>query len=457
MAFKLKSALKFGQKGTYKQRTYNSPNKQKSPIKQNAVADPNIANPKTKGEHVAPSDKKHQMLKEWLMDKKGFNQEDADRMIADGAYTFKDALKDITGQDGVAVKDGGTLPEVNVSGKVVDGGTLPEVNVSPKDEPAEPKGKGSEGKVSQENFEPAYEGGDHSQEDIDKMTKKEKMQKIDGYDPKLDKKKGSPNKQKVSQEDWEPAYEGGDHSWDDLKKMGEKKIRENFPDEADAILRAIKSRGSSKDIEKKGKAPFKQEGPIPKKNIKLQPGEMEGTYLFGHNYGDEDIPGKGEGFEPTGTRDQRFTAQERIIDLEERAYFLIDNDLESSDEYLGGGDAAKGAKKRKVMENTAKNLLHEADILRKRGDNERKSSSSKMKSPAKQTKSGKGNIFTKKGRNQKVVNRHARLTKKQLESNAKLDEYGTVKELNKFGRISRRKKRTEKKLEKRGIKVKLDK
>ena len=42
---------------------------------------------------------------------------------------------------------------------------------------------------NQGDFEPAYEGADYSQSDIDKMTKKQKESKIDGYDPKLDKSK----------------------------------------------------------------------------------------------------------------------------------------------------------------------------------------------------------------------------------------------------------------------------
>ena len=80
-----------------------------------------------------------------------------------------------------------------------------------------------------------------------------------------------------------------------------------------------------------------------------------------------------------------------------------------------------------------------------------KTSSGSPASPTKQTKSGKGNIFTKKGRNQKLVNRHDKLTTKQDESRAKLNEYGTVKELYKNDRITRRKKRTEKKMERRGV------
>lgn len=118
----------------------------------------------------------------------------------------------------------------------------------------------------------------------------------------------------------------------------------------------------------KGWSPMKQEGPIPKKNIGSQPGEMDGTYMFGHNYGDEDIEGTGEGFEPTGTKDEQFTARERIIDLEERAGFLTDNDIPD----LEGSTDAEDIKKLKMLKATVKKLQHEADIMRKRMENMRK-------------------------------------------------------------------------------------
>lgn len=79
-------------------------------------------------------------------------------------------------------------------------------------------------------------------------------------------------------------------------------------------------------------SPMKQEGPIPKKNIKLQKGEMEGTWVY-------------------DGKDKR----ERIIDLEERAGFLTDNDITND-----------GSKEDNQRKKTAKNLQHEADIIRNR-------------------------------------------------------------------------------------------
>ena len=91
----------------------------------------------------------------------------------------------------------------------------------------------------------------------------------------------------------------------------------------------IKRMGESKRryIEKKKKSPAKQEGPINKQNPKLQKGEHPDTWVY-----------KGK------------DKQERIIDLEDRAEFARED----------------GNKK------LAKNLQHEADIIRNRKPNKKK-------------------------------------------------------------------------------------
>ena len=86
---------------------------------------------------------KEQLLKE------GFTPRDADQMIKDGATT-------------------GVVDKRNKAKSKV---------VKKKDKP-----------VSQEDFVPAYPGADYSKEQIAKMTEKEKMMKIDGYEPKKNKK-----------------------------------------------------------------------------------------------------------------------------------------------------------------------------------------------------------------------------------------------------------------------------
>jgi hypothetical protein len=85
-----------------------------------------------------------------------------------------------------------------------------------------------------------------------------------------------------------------------------------------------------------GKSPAKQEGPIPKENIKLQKSEHPDTWVY-----------KGS--------DMR----ERIIDLEDRAEFARED----------AWSQREGSDKQKVHEKTAKNLQHEADIIRKRLQN----------------------------------------------------------------------------------------
>ena len=107
-----------------------------------------------------------------------------------------------------------------------------------------------------------------------------------------------------------------------------------------------------------GNSPAKQEGPISKKNIKLQKGEMEGTWIY---------PGSDK--------------SERIIDYEDRAEFAR-HDAESSEaperknNPLFSDEMIKKEKdhykKKKEMHlKTAKNLQHEADIIRNRKPNKK--------------------------------------------------------------------------------------
>jgi hypothetical protein len=87
-------------------------------------------------------------------------------------------------------------------------------------------------KQGKQDFEPAYEGADYSQKDIDKMTRKEKEMKIDGYDPKLDKKAvPKPKKSTTSKHgqlnDAEKEYETDKKLYD--KYMEGKKKKKSSP------------------------------------------------------------------------------------------------------------------------------------------------------------------------------------------------------------------------------------
>ena len=63
---------------------------------------------------------------------------------------------------------------------------------------------------------------------------------------------------------------------------------------------------------------------------------------------------------------KEFVKRERIIDYDSRAGRMELNELKDSDEYLGDGDAKKGAKKRKQIEATIKTLDREQQIMRDR-------------------------------------------------------------------------------------------
>ena len=70
------------------------------------------------------------------------------------------------------------------------------------------------------------------QQQIDRTyveTEEESKEKLEEYHPR----KKSPAKQS---RDWSPAYEGGDHSFEDLRKMGPKKIKSMFPYTHEKIL-----------------------------------------------------------------------------------------------------------------------------------------------------------------------------------------------------------------------------
>tara|TARA_R110000744_G_scaffold355916_1_gene462536 strand:+ start:301 stop:984 length:684 start_codon:yes stop_codon:yes gene_type:complete len=225
MAFKMRSALKFGQKSAFKTKTYNTPSKQKEST--GSTHESVHGQDDSKRESKRDSNRGNK-LKEWLMTNKGFNQVDADKMIKEGAYTYKDMLKDMG------------------ANKDVDG-------------------------------------------DV------------------------SPTKQKT-----------------------------------------VKNKGH-------------MEGPIPEQNIGLQPGEHEGSWIYGRGYkGDDPKEGLAEMKSDEKSASKEFVKRERIIDYDSRAGRMELNELKDSDEYLGDGDAKKGAKKRKQIEATIKTLDREQQIMRDR-------------------------------------------------------------------------------------------
>ena len=173
--------------------------------------------------------------------------------------------------------------------------------------------------------------------------------------------------------------------------------QKNLPDGLKAKIEAAP--GKMYDSPAKQKNKGKMQGPIPEQNLKLQPSENDGTWIYGRGYEGEDPK---EGIKEMKATEKRlnkknarndpkggtkFVRSERINDYDERAGSIEQNDLQNSDEYLGGGDKEKGAKKRKQLKKTVKTLDREAQIMRDRTP--AKKSPGKMygkKSPAKQTK-----------------------------------------------------------------------
>tara|TARA_R100001463_G_scaffold116918_1_gene172347 strand:- start:222 stop:818 length:597 start_codon:yes stop_codon:yes gene_type:complete len=137
-----------------------------------------------------------------------------------------------------------------------------------------------------------------------------------------------------------------------LKEQREDIVRRSdFPEGSkeqkmfDANQAKIKARKAKKKSPNKLASPAKshkpghkdQQGPIPKKNIKLQKGEHPATWVY-----------------PGGNK------QERINDYEDRAEFAREDAFSS-----------KG-KKKEMHKKTAKNLEREAEIIRDRRRNTRK-------------------------------------------------------------------------------------
>ena len=109
------------------------------------------------------------------------------------------------------------------------------------------KNQATTGYDTQKDWEPAYEGADYSQEEINKMTRKEKETKIDGYDPKLDKTIPKPKKSTTSKHgqlsDAEAEYETDKKLYD--KYMEGKKKKKSSPNKN-------KAEDKYKDPSKKG-------------------------------------------------------------------------------------------------------------------------------------------------------------------------------------------------------------
>ena len=124
--------------------------------------------------------------------------------------------------------------------------------------------------------------------------------------------------------------------------------------------------------------PFKQprsgkfHGPINKQNEPLMPGEYEGTWIYGRGYeGGEDEFSEMERARNNPNLGPEFVRRERIHDYEDRAEFLLNNELVDAQHNIDnakglfkGVKKRKAEKKKKQLTSTINKLQHEADILR---------------------------------------------------------------------------------------------
>tara|TARA_R110002012_G_scaffold291754_1_gene486382 strand:+ start:42 stop:695 length:654 start_codon:yes stop_codon:yes gene_type:complete len=131
----------------------------------------------------------------------------------------------------------------------------------------------------------------------------------------------------------------------------------------------VESPTKQKKIKNKGH----MEGPIPEQNIKLQPGENDGTWIYGRGYEGED-PKEGlaemkadekrlnenKNIRPNSGTD--FVRAERMIDYDQRAGYLEQNDIPD----LEGDNSKKANKKRKQLKKTIKTLDRERQIMKDR-------------------------------------------------------------------------------------------
>jgi hypothetical protein len=121
------------------------------------------------------------------------------------------------------------------------------------------------------------------------------------------------------------------------------------------------SPAKQKKIKNKGH----MEGPIPEQNLKLQPGENDGTWIYGRGYeGENPKKGLAEMKADEKTTGKKFVKSERMIDYDDRAGSLEQNELSD----LEGDNSKKANKKRKQLKGTIKTLHREAQIMRDRTD-----------------------------------------------------------------------------------------
>lgn len=169
------------------------------------------------------------------------------------------------------------------------------------------------------------------------------------------------------------GYSAGEGTGSTMAKKALVGNQGNLPEHLKAHIDAAPGKMYDKTMakqKKKIKNKGKMEGPIPEQNLKLQPGENDGTYVYGRGYEGED-PKKGLANMKKDEQDvgKKFVKSERMIDYGDRAEVLQNNKL-SDIEYDLEKDPTnkKLLAKRKKLLATIKTLDDEAKIMRDRTD-----------------------------------------------------------------------------------------
>tara|TARA_R100001377_G_scaffold81861_1_gene61676 strand:+ start:222 stop:737 length:516 start_codon:yes stop_codon:yes gene_type:complete len=162
------------------------------------------------------------------------------------------------------------------------------------------------------------------------------------------------------------GYSAGEGTGSSIAKKALVGAQNNLPEDLKASIEAAPGKMYDKTMakqKKKIKNKGKMEGPIPEQNLPLQPGENDGTWIYGRGYEGED-PKEGikEMKTDEKTTGKKFVKSERMIDYDDRAGNLEQNDLMD----LEGDNSPKAIKKRKQLKKTIKTLDREAQIMRDR-------------------------------------------------------------------------------------------
>tara|TARA_R110001592_G_C12867151_1_gene723413 strand:+ start:77 stop:580 length:504 start_codon:yes stop_codon:yes gene_type:complete len=158
------------------------------------------------------------------------------------------------------------------------------------------------------------------------------------------------------------GYSAGEGTGSTMAKKALVGAQNNLPEGLKSKIEAAPGKMYDKTMakqKKKIKNKGKMEGPIPEQNIKHQDGNEDDVWIYGRGYKGED-PKKG--LKEMKSDSKKHQKQERMIDYDERAGFIEQNDIPD----LEGDNSEKANKKRKSLKKTVKTLNRERQIMEDR-------------------------------------------------------------------------------------------